>query len=93
MSRIWAWTSSLEDPEPWIHRWANDRNETMRSDTHECDTDACRPSFEPRSKVTMLALKGWKLVWVVQSRIRDRFDREESYTDAPGEGELSKEQR
>lgn len=36
------------DPEPWIHRWPNDRSGT-RSAVEKCTVSECKATFEPRT--------------------------------------------
>lgn len=37
-----------EDPEPWVHRWPNDRR-GIRSANEKCSVAECKNTHEPRS--------------------------------------------
>ena len=41
------------DPEPWVHRWPNSRDEDIRSTEEQCVVKDCVATYEPRGEGEM----------------------------------------
>lgn len=52
-----------KDPEPWVHRWPNSRNEYIRSENEQCTMKDCKATYEPRSLEQLNAPRRWSRPW------------------------------